>query len=260
MKTPLLLTVLVATAAHAQWTNSYGYSFNNPISASVNQMMWDSINQKMLLKSMLRKKGGYTDAQLDAMSTDQLLAALGGAKKAAEQSKQLPAPAATKFKPTGKRVLVADLAANLTKDAEQQAVLRTVFEDGLEAYEKEAAKDGFTNDLAGAMAFFLGTAYYVSHDGQEPDDDGLTLVARQLQQALDTPDMKAVKDLDKQKLYELLVGMGTFVAVTWQSAVQSGDDALKKQMKDVADSILKSSFKLDPARVRITAAGLELAK
>ena len=249
----------LASTALAQYTNSYGYSFNNPISSSINQMMWDKMNQRLLLRTMLKKKG-FTDERLNQLSTDQMIASLGGSQQAADDAKKLPVAAATKFKPAGKRLLVADLAAALTKDAEQQKTLREVFAAGLKAYEDEAGKEGLSNDLGGAMAFFLGTAWFIRHDGQEPDENGLTLVARQLQQVLDTPELKKVADADKQRCYELLVGMATWLVVSWQQAAESGDGALKAQLKEAAGGVLKGYFKVEPSQVKITAAGLEIAK
>lgn len=262
-----LALVLTAPPAFAQYgtsytytyTNSYGYSFNNPISATMNQMMWDRMNQRSLLRSMLRRKG-FTNAQLDPMSLEQLLAALGGAKKAAEEAKSVPSPAASKFKPTTKRLLVPALAEALTKDVAQRKVLVQLFEVGLQAYATEAGKEGLGNDLGGAVAFFLGAAMMVSHDGVAPDDDGLTLVARQLQQTFDTPELKKVADADKQKFFELLVSMGTWLIATWQVAGETHDEPLRAQLKDSAAGIIKGFLKLEPSQVRITAAGLEIVK
>lgn len=251
---------LTAAPVGAQYMSSFGYSFNNPISATCNSLLWQKMNQRMLLRTMLKERG-YTDAQLGQMSSDQMLAALGGAKQAAEACTKLPVPAtaATKFKPTGKRLVVPALATALTEDKAQQAALREVFEAGLKAYEAEAGKDGLANDLAGAVAFFLGTAYLVFHDGEEPDGDGLTLLARGLQLTMDTPELKEVSAADKQKFYELLVSLSTWLGVTWQQAVQDGDEALKAQLKDAAAAALKGYLKLEPEKVRITASGLEVA-
>jgi len=258
-----VLSLLISSGAFAQfsnpYTNSYGFRFNNPISASLNQMMWDRINQQMLLKSMLRKKG-FTDAQLNGMSSDQLLASLGGGKQAAEESKKVPAPAASRFKPSVKRLLTPALAASLTKEPEQQKVLLQIFEAGLTAYATEAGKEGLGNDLAGAVAFFLGAAMMVSHDGVAPDDDGLTLVARQLQQVFDTPEMKKAPDADKQKFFELLVGMGSWILASWQVAVETNDEPLKAQLEEAAAGVIKGFLKLEPSQVQITAAGLQISK
>ncbi len=250
---------LAATAAPAQYTNSYGYSFNNPVSATANAMFWDRMNSRLIYRMMLKKRG-YTDAQLGQMSTDQMLEVLGGAKQAAVESKKLPAPPASRFKPSSKRLLVPSLVTAMTRDPEHQKALREIFAAGFQAYEAEAAKEGLSNDLAGAMAFFLGVAWMVSHDGQPPDDDGVTLVARQLQQTFDTPEMRKVADADKQQFYELLVGLGTWLLATWQTAEQAGDASLKATAKDAAAAVIKGYLKLEPSQVRIGPAGLELVK
>jgi hypothetical protein len=250
---------LTATSASAQYTNSYGYTFNNPISSSLNQMSWDRINQRLLLKSMLRKKG-FTDAQLNAMSTDQLMASLGGAKKAAAESKSVPTSGASKFKPSSKRLLLPALAAALSKEPETQKALMSIFEAGMQGYAQEAGKEGLANDVAGALTFFLAAAMLVTNDGVAPDDDGLTIVARQLQQIFDTPEMKKVADADKQKFFELLVGMGSWLMASWQIAGQTNDEPLKAQLKEAARGVIKGFLKLEPSQVRITSAGLEFVK
>ncbi|MBL8920106.1 MAG: hypothetical protein JNJ54_14670 [Myxococcaceae bacterium] len=255
----LVVVALAAVTASAQYTNSYGYSFNNPISASVNSMFWDRMNSRLVYRVMLKKRG-YTDAQLGQMTTAQMLEVLGGSKQAVEASKALPAPTASRFKPAKKRLLVPSLAAAMTKDPEQQAALKTLFEAGLTAYETEAAKEGLANDLAGAMTFFIGIGWMVSHDGQEPDEDGVTLLARQLQQALETPELKKVPDADKQQFYELMVSLGTWLLATWQQAEETKDAQLRATAKEAARAIITGYLKVEPSQVRIGPAGLEFVK
>jgi hypothetical protein len=254
-----VVVALSAAAANAQYTNSYGYSFNNPISATANAMFWDRMNSRLLYRTML-KKHGYTDAKLDQMSTDEMLAALGGTKQAAAESKKVPPPPASRFKPAKKRLLLPSLIAAMTKDPELQKGLKAIMDAGFTAYEAEAAKEGLANDIAGAMAFFLGVAWMASHDGEQPDDDGLTLVARQLQQVFDTPEMRKIADADKQQYYELLVGLGTWLLATWQQGVETNDAQLKSIAKDAANTIIKGYLKLEPSQIRIGPAGLEVTK
>ncbi len=234
-------------------------TFNNPISSSLNQMTWDRINQRLLLKTMLKKKG-FTDAQLSAMSIDEMTASLGGSKQAVAESKKLTASSATRFKPTSKRLLVPTLAASLSKVPEEQKVLVQVFEAGLQAYAVEAGKEGLGNDVAGAIAFFLGAAMLVTHDGVAPNDDGLTSVARQLQQTMDTPELRKTSDADKQKFFELLVGMGSSLLASWEQAAQTNDAEFKAQLKDAATAVIKGFLKLEPSQVQITAGGLQITK
>lgn len=255
---PLMMLAVFAPAWSDQYTNSYGYSFNNPVSASVNSMFWDSMNSRLIYRMML-KKHGYTDAQLGQMSTDQMLAALGGKASAQTEAQKPVSNPATKFSPTGGSLLLPALTQSLTKDPEQQKALLEVFEKGVQYYEKEAASSGMGNDVAGAMAFLIASSYYVFNDGQDPNGDGLKIIALAIQHNMDTPAVRQIANADKQKFYELMIGLGTYLGVTYQLAVNSKEAAQVKALKGVAADALKGFLKLDPKTVRITANGLEVS-
>lgn len=251
---------LGAAPASAQYRGLSGFSFNNPVSASIDTMLWTRMNARLVYRVMLKKRG-YTDAQLGPMSTAEMERILGGTQAALAASRQAPPAApATGFKPSKGRLLVPALAASLTKDKEQQKALASVFEAGLQGYAKETEKEQLATDLGGGIAFFIACAYAVVNDGSEPPDEGVTALARQLQQALDTPQLRKVSDADKQRFFELLVSLGTWLLVTWQQAANDGDAALQASLKQTAGDVLRGYLKLEPQKVRITAAGLELAQ
>lgn len=255
---PLLMLAVFAPAWSDQYTNSYGYTFNNPISATCNSMFWESMNSRLIYRMML-KKHGTTDAQLNQMTTDQMLAALGG-KAAAQTETQKPVSnPATKFSPTSRYLLLPALTESLTKDPVQQKALLGVFEQGVQYYEKEAGPKGMGHDVAGAMVFLIASSYYVFNDGQDPNSDGTEIIARSIQHNMDTPAFRQIADSDKQKFYELMIGLGTYLGVTYQLAVNTKDAAQVKALKGVAADALKGFLKLDPKTVRITANGLEIS-
>jgi len=261
--------VVLSLPAHAQYNiggtyyGANGFGFNNPMSASLSTMMSSNMMARSTYRRILERHG-YTDAQISKMSSDEMLAAIKGGASA----KAAPAPAsrpelktpASHFRPAKKHLLFAQLAASLTRDRAQQKALQEVFEQGLAAYEKEAAADNLVNDIAGASAFFIGTAYFVAHDGQEPDEEGLTIAARQMQVMFETPQMRKISDTEKQKFYELMIGLGTFLGTTYTLAVQQNDAELVAQMKEVANASLKGYLKVDPAKLTIGPNGLEIAK
>lgn len=259
---PIVLAGLMSlcSISHAQWTNSYGNTFNNPISSSLNQSSMDGINRRILLRSMLRKRGLYTEDQLQHMTEQQLLAALGGSKEVAAQAKALPPVAGAKFKPAQGRLMVDQLAAALSKDPQGQRALRMVFEQGLQAYEQQAVKEGLGNDLGGASAFFLACVYSVWHDGREPHEDGVVMASRQMQQAFDTQKMRETADADKQRLYEALVGLGTWLLFANQQAVKGRDANQRAQLRDGSGQMLQALFKLDAAKIDFTSAGLSVSR
>lgn len=252
-----LVLLLAPALARAQYTNRYGYTFNNPISASCNALFWDKMNARLIYRMMLKKRG-YTDEQLGQMSTEQMRAVLGGPSKPPPEAKRSQPGAATKFKPAGKRLLLPALASGLVQDPEQRKALLQVFEAGIKGYEKEARASGFASDVAGAMAFFIGVSYFV-YRGEEPNSTGLEHLAVALQRTLDTAAFRAIADSDKQKFYELMIGLGTFLGASHQQARASGDAELAEKLKQAAAEVLKGFLKLDPDKVRFTEAGLDVA-
>jgi hypothetical protein len=273
----MLLTAAVALAASgaafAQYTNSYGYSFDNPVTSTANQYFWDGLNRRLLLRMMLKKRG-YTDAQLGAMSTAQMRAIIEGtpAPQAGAATAAAPAAApaavikparhagATRFQPAPRRLLVGTIVASLVNDAAQQQALVELFDGAIRTYEDEGRKYGFDNDIAGAMSFFIGCAYMVSHEGQEPDETGLQLLGTGLREQMSTAEVAAISAADKQKFYELMLVLGTFLLASHQQAVQDGDTATLASLQTAAGDALKGFLKLDPASFRITRNGLELIR
>lgn len=254
-----LLTVFLSTGVFAQWTNSYGYTFNNPTSATLNSFIWDRMNERQIYKVGLRKKG-YTDSQMNAMSTDELKAAYIGAKTPLRSSKKtLPATvqparnslAATVFKPSGKRILMPKLMAEMMPDEEKRAALIALFENALHEYEIEAKSAGLANDVAGAIAYFAAVSFYLQ-DGEEASDKGTEALAKALQVALDTPEYRKVSNADKQGFYEFMLTMGSFALFYAQDA----DAAKRNELREVTSAVCKEFLKLDPSKVRLTDEGI----
>lgn len=256
------LAMLFSLPVPAQYTGLSGFGYNNPMSASIDTMLWNNMASRRTYRRIL-ERNGYSAEQIDKMSDAQMQAALrgGGAPKAktpAPKVKAGPFLYASRFVPAKKRLVLDALADAFVEDQAQRATMREVFAEGMAAYEKEAAKDGLVNDIAGASAFLIGTAYFVLHDGEEPDDEGLTLAARQLQVLFDTPEMKQQPDAEKQKFYELLIGLSTWLGATFQLAQQENDQELLGLLKGTAHDALAGYLKLDPAKLKITANGMEV--
>ena len=255
-----MITLLVlAFPARGQYRSSYGYTFNNPLSAFCNDLAWNEINARLTYKSMLKKKG-YADAQIESLSTKRMIEILGGeARAAAASSGASVAPGASLFKPAGKRLFFPALAQSLAADAEGRQALLEVFEAGMKGYEEGAAENGFINDLAGAMAYFVGVGYFIIRDGEAPDEKGLDEVGFALRRSMDTPRVRSIADSEKQKFYELMIGLGTYFAAAYGQSVEGGDAKAVAVLKEAAGESLKGFLGLDPATIRITRAGLEIA-
>jgi hypothetical protein len=167
---------------------------------------------------------------------------------------------ATHFTPSGKRLTLDALADGLGSSAEEKSGLKQVFQAAFTSYETEAKKNGLENDVAGALAFYLCVHYSAYHNGQKVRDGTTIAVARQLQAALDTDEMRAANDAEKQKLYEFCVMMGGFSAAMTQLAAENKDAETRKQLREVGANGLRSILKIEPAHIQITDAGLVVAQ
>lgn len=247
--------------AAAQY-QSYGVSFSNPVTAQMNTDVNSGLGSRLIYR-MILKKHGYTDATLKDMSTEEMNRRIetgdyGEPKQV--QAAIVPTSPASRFRSTGTRIFMNDFLAALTPKKEYQEALREVFDAGFKAFEADAKKEGMENDLAAAMAYFIGSAYLVAKEGQAPDDGGLVLIARAIQIQYNNEQFRKIKDADKQKFYELMVSLGTYLVATYRTALDTKDDELKNTITTAAKSTLKGYLKIDPDKLRITPRGLEVVK
>lgn len=267
-----LVILCVSGTGVAQFTSAYGYTFNNPTSAMTNNLMWNTINERHVYLAGLQKRGWSSD-QLNKMSTEQLIEAYVGKKGAAEYratkapgyvgtaakgTAKTTAPAtpvetpATKFRPSGKRILLPSIVNELSKDPAQRKVLTQAFTGAMAAYETEAKKLGFDNDVAGAIAYFAVVGFFLQ-DGEVPHDKGSEALAKSLRVAFDTPEYRKVPDIDKQNFYELMVIMGAFL----QASADGADAEMMRQLKEVSADFMQKFLYLDPRKVKLTERGIE---
>jgi hypothetical protein len=277
--TNLAVTEITASPAKAQWVGQWknpytGRTFNNPMSSSLDTMIMHSMQQsmqkRMMYRVMLRKKG-YSDSQINQLMTrsePEIMVAISGRKGAISKSepktsnaKLVPAinaVPATRFKPSGKRLLLDAFVNDMGKTKEQREALRKIFAGVFQAYEPVADKAGFSNDVAGALSFFIAMHYSAYNDGATVSDADTVAIARQLRAALDGKEMRKASNIDKQKMYETYVMLGGFTLALSQSAATGKDDDLLKLRKQMGEDGLKSLLKVEPSRVKITDQGLEI--
>jgi hypothetical protein len=257
-----LLLTIPATATAQGWVTRSTWSYSG-ISGAVKTLQWDRIYERTRYRRILKKRG-YTDARITGMTTSELSAAALGDRaqptssvdaSSKTQPREQSRRVATTFQPVKKRLQLATLARSLAKDKPAQKALLKVFEAGIRSYEAQAKKE-FRHDVAGAMVFLIGTSLLVL-SGQEPSDNGLENVARALQAILDTDEMRRIPRDEKQRFYELMLGYGSYLVASYQSATAAGDTQLVDELRKASRVVVERFLQLDPSKVRITEAGLE---
>jgi len=214
-----ILFCSVQADAQYNWVNSMV-----SISSTVNRDLGDVLRTKKLVDDV------------DALKNRQ---------KGAPTSPALSAPAkvnyaATDFRPTGSRLMLEQFAA-VAAEAERPR-LRQALRDVLVSYEKEVRK----NNLAYALAFFIGGNLQIIGETEIPDDASEALAADCHNALLEMDALKTMSAKDKQQLYETLILTTGMAAALYYQAVESHDDALKKQAQAMArESLEQFGFKFN---------------
>ncbi len=172
-----------------------------------------------------------------------------------------PAPAGTNtltFKPSGKRMILDTYINSVSEKEDERKMFRDALEKLMTAYEGEAKKAGFANDIAASTTFALSRCWTL-WKGEEVSDAAGDALLKQLRGALDTPEMKKLSDADKQKLYETtLYGVLTLEFLHAVAENQKDEDT-KKSVATAAKDQLQHLLGVSPETIRITDKGLEAA-
>lgn len=145
------------------------------------------------------------------------------------------AVAASSFKAGPKRLLPEAVAAGMKGlDAKGRKAAALSFHGLLDAYEKDAPK----HDVAHALAFCLGTCRQVAR-GTELDTQEARDLSRRAEGLLPgLPEFAALKDRDRQAMYESLILTGAMVGGVAKQAAEQGDEPAARQARALAGQVL----------------------
>jgi hypothetical protein len=168
------------------------------------------------------------------------------------------AASATKFTPSGKRILAPKLADSIGDSAEEKKALNDLFEKALTNFEAETKKAGMANDVAPALAFFVQIHWSI-YSGKEASDAGADKMIGQIRALLDTPEMAQSSNADKQNFSEYCVCMSALTLTLYQVATEGKNAEGLANLRATAGESLKKILGAEPDKIAITARGLEIS-
>lgn len=130
---------------------------------------------------------------LDAAARD-----LGRRGLSAEAAPEL---SPTRFRPSGSRSSVDAFLRGYLDDPEEREAIRASLLRSLEDYEAAAAGSPAQSDASAALAYAV-TVLWSTASGKEIDGAAYRSLFDRLRATFDTPQLRAVDDLQKQRLYE----------------------------------------------------------
>lgn len=137
------------------------------------------------------------------------------------------------FRPTGKWLLLPELAGQLAEDAEQRAVVLQVLDEGGRAMREALAAEKADKDLAVATALFVVQLWQCA-TGKDVSEAHADAVHSQVAQVLGGPEIAAMADADKQRCWETCVGYTTWFAAMLEGATE---DASKQKLRQAAATV-----------------------
>lgn len=272
----MLVLLSLSPASSAQYQGAFGSSWNNPVSALSNAQMWNNINgmasRRAMLKASLRKYG-CSDAQMNAMPLEnELMLALSrkscgasgvgaGSLQASVSQHSSPASPARQvvppisFRPSGKRIVLPQVAAAITQDASEQQALTRLIGGGIDQFEAAERAKGSEYDLASAMSFFASISIHLQDPRTEINSSGADALTFALRESLG-PKAASIGNSDKQQLYEALLSFGMLFALSARTA----DAKTLAQLKQTSADVSRKLMGLDVGNYRFSADGLVRVK
>lgn len=179
----------------------------------------------------------------------------------AKRSISLPTPAVTpatiKFKPVSDSGVATVLADAFSTTPEERAGLIAAFAQIKQGYEIEVAKEGKSNDLAAAMAFFIAANVTAYQQTELPSDETVEKIYQSLRPSLAaTPEFVNMSNTERQLTHDWMVYMGGFVLAGYLDAKQNGDATDLANFKEIADYSMRLALGIEGSKLKIGADGL----
>ena len=169
-----------------------------------------------------------------------------------------PRAEVVKFTPAGDSGVAKSLADAFGRTDEERAAVAEAFRRIKQGYEVEVAKEGKSNNLAAAMAFFIAANVAAYHQAELTPDAATEKLFQSLQEKMaGVPAFARLSNPEKQQLHDWLVCMAGFVLTGYTEAKQSGDRESLKSFGALADYSMRLVLGVEVGKLSF--AGDELA-
>jgi len=227
-----------------QHKDMMGGNWNNPVSASIGNIINDRIWNRMRAKARARRKiGTAASADSGASSTD--------VQPVTKQSAAEIA-AATRFRSTGTQLTTRELANASGNTPEEKAQMFKLMSTALTLYETEARRLGRPNDFALALAVALAVNSNVYNGRPEPEEARLLELGDAIGELMAEDNVfGGITDKQKQEMYESMVIFTMLVQAGSNEAKQNGDAAEAATYRELAGKVLQNISGMSPEKIRL---------
>ena len=236
------LSTDIATGQHQ---DMMGGNWNNPVSASIGNIINDRIWNRMRAKARARRKIGSA-ASADSDSSPSTDVQPAPKKSAAEIA------AATRFRPTGTQLTTHALANASGNTPEEKEQMFKLMSTALTLYETEARRLGRPNDFALALGVALAVNSNVYNGRPEPEEARLLELGDAIGELMAEDNVfGGITDKQKQEMYESMVIFTMLVQAGSNEAKQNGDAAEAATYRELAGKVLQNISGMPPEKIRL---------
>ena len=259
------VAVLTTGVASAQtWSSSsggyntgYGTVYGTFGQAFATQNIYNTMQmqmQKTMMRNAMIKKWG-----LAAVEKAEREAASGSRSSGASTSGPtivVSPPAVVRnhgvYRPDATIDSAKAFADALGETPEEKKLINQIYTVTKNAYDEEAARKGWQNNIAGGLTFFTVTAMVVYWDIEEPSPEAVQGYYKAVNTTLDEiPEFATVANKDKQGFNNMLVGFGGLMAAGYIEGKQNSDAATLASYKKLARMLVEMVLKTDVENIRV---------
>jgi len=230
----------------AQYKDLMGNSWNNPVSASIGNIINDRIYARMYARARARRKAGSASSA-NSRAPETRVADPEPPKKSAAQI-----AAATRFRSTGTQLTTRELANASGNTPEEKEQMFKIMGTALTLYETEARRLGRQNDFALALAVALAVNSSVYNGTPEPDEARLLEIGEAIGELMAENNIfGGSSEKQKQEMYETMVIFTMLVQAGATEAKQNGDAAGVETYRQLAGKVLQNISGMPPEKIRL---------
>jgi len=230
----------------AQHKDLMGNSWNNPVSASIGNIINDRIWNRMYAKARARRKAGSASSANSRVPETRVADSAPPTKSAAQIA------AATRFRSTGTQLTTRELANASGNTPEEKEQMFKIYGTALTMYETEARRLGRPNDFALALAVALAVNSSVYNGTPEPEEARLLEIGEALGELMAENNIfGGSTERQKQEMYETMVIFTMLVQAGAMEAKQNADAAGVETYRQLAGKVLANISGMPPEKIRL---------
>lgn len=151
------------------------------------------------------------------------------------------------------------LADTLSETPEEKALLKRIYTETKNAFEKQVAGKGWKNNIAGGLTFFIVTSATVYHDTPEPSDETVDALYNAINESIDEiPKFGKLPDQTKQEFYNKMIGFSGLLLAGYTEGKQEENAETLAAYKQLSGILIELVLKINPDNMSFKNGGFEI--